>query len=282
MKKIVLQEMHFFLSIPAIIWQVVFLWLPLLLLACISFYSKSYGISLVHYWNICDISHFKVIFRSLLLASVNSFLCLAFAYPIAYFLAFRAHRAKDLLLFFLTLPFWVNFLLHVYSWFFVLERNGILNDILLRFHIINEPLYLANSLFAIGLVMFHSYLPFMVLPLYIIFEKLNYSLIESSADLGATVSQTFMRITFPLTLSGARIGFFLVFILSFGEFLIPTLMGGGKLFFVGTLISNYFLLDQNLAVGAAFTTLSGVVLSGALLIAFLMFEYVYYKTTRAQ
>ncbi|HJM68643.1 MAG TPA: ABC transporter permease [Candidatus Babeliales bacterium] len=280
MRKIIRQELNFFLSIPAMIWQVAFLWLPLAFLVVSSFYSKAYGFSYSHYLAVLDVTHFRVILRSLLLASVNSMLCLFFAYPIAYFLAFKVKRTKSLLLFLLTLPFWVNFLLHVYSWFFVLERNGILNKILLNLHIINQPLYLANSLFAIGLVMFQSYLPFMVLPLYTIFEKMNYTLIESSTDLGATPTQTFFRITFPLTLSGARIGVFLVFILSFGEFVIPTLMGGGKTLFVGTLISNYFLFDQNLALGSAFTCLSGVALGWALLAIFVLFKYVFYRVTR--
>ena len=281
MKKIIKHELNFFLSIPAMLWQVAFLWLPLAFLMISSMYSIAYGFSFTHYLTILDLTHFRVILRSLFLASINSMLCLFFAYPIAYFLAFKVKKSKAILLFLLTLPFWVNFLLHVYSWFFVLERNGILNTVLLKLHIINEPLYLANSLFAVGLVMFHTYLPFMVLPLYTIFEKLNYTLIESSTDLGATSSQTFFRITFPLTLVGARIGVFLVFILSFGEFVIPTLMGGGKMLFVGTLISSYFLLDQNVALGSAFTCLSGFMLGWALLMIFVLFRYIFYRATRA-
>lgn len=279
MKKAIKKELHFFFSIPALAWQILFLWLPMLVLLVASFYTTD-GFTIQHYNAVVNITHFRVIFRSIFLAFINAFLCMLFAYPIAYFLAFTVRRSKDFFLFLLTLPFWVNFLLHVYGWFFMLERNGLINKFLMGIGIIKTPLMLANSMFAIRLVMFHSYLPFMVLPLYMIFEKLRYSLLESSYDLGASFSQTFFRIIFPLTISGAQIGFLLVFILSFGEFIIPTLLGGGKTLFVGTLISNYFLLNHNIHLGAAFTTVSACSLAVALACIIAGFKYTYYRMTK--
>jgi spermidine/putrescine transport system permease protein len=270
----------FFLSIPAVAWQALFLWIPLFFMMCASFYVAGTGLTLKFYGQVVNIVHIRIILRSLFFACANSILCVAFAYPVAYFLVFKARKTKEIWVFFLMLPFFVNFLLHVYSWFFMLERNGILNTILSSLGIINEPLRLVNTTFAIMIVLFHAYLPFMVLPIYMVFEKLNYSLIEASHDLGATPTQTFSRITLPLTLSGARTGFFLVFILSFGEYVIPTLLGGGKTLFVGPMISHYFLISHNIGAGGAFTVLSALFLCWALVSVYIVFEYILYKITR--
>ena len=114
------------------------------------------------------------------------------------------------------------------------------------------------------IVMVYAYLPFLILPVYTALEKLDYRLLEASMDLGASNLQTFFKIILPITFKGARLGFFLVFVMSFGEFVIPTLMGGGKDMFVGTLIWQYFLTDQNMSLGSAFTTLTGAFLILAL------------------
>jgi ABC-type spermidine/putrescine transport system permease subunit I len=166
----------------------------------------------------------------------------------------------------------VNFLVHAYSWFFILERNGLLNKVLLSLHVISDPIHIINSLKAVAIVMFHAYLPYMILPLYIIFEKFDLRLIEASMDLGANRRETFWRVTFPLTLSGAKLGFFLVMGMSFGEYVIPQLMIGDKTFFVGTLISEYFILSRQFAVGSAFTCLSALVLFVLTLFVFIGFR----------
>jgi spermidine/putrescine transport system permease protein len=168
------------------------------------------------------------------------------------------------MLFFLTLPFWVNFLVQVYAWYFLLEYKGLINNFLLKLGIINEPLILASSLFAVFLVMVYCYLPFMIMPLYSMLEKIDPRLLEASSDLGATSWQTFYRITLPLSSPGIKTGFLLVLIPAFGEFVIPSLLGGSKYMLVGTLISYFFLVARNNAYGSAFTCLSGLALVGTL------------------
>ena len=114
----------------------------------------------------------------------------------------------------------------------------------------------------------------MILPLYVIFEKFDLRLIEASLDLGASKRETFWRVTFPLTLSGAKLGFFLVLGMSFGEYVVPQLLGGGKFFFVGTLISEYFIVSRDFSVGSAFTCLSAGIILAGMIICFGIFHFI--------
>jgi spermidine/putrescine transport system permease protein len=259
-----LYRLNYFLSFPALLWQVVFLWLPLMILIGASVYSRTHHFSLIFYKEILTAAHLRIILRSLSLAFFNACCCLVVSYPVAYFVAFHTRRWKNILVLLLTLPFWVNFLVHVYAWFFILERNGLVNSLLLSFGLIRTPLHLMNTLFSVALVMFQVYLPFMLLPLYVIFEKFDVRLIEASLDLGASWRQTFWQVMFPLTLSGARLGFFLVLGMSFGDYVTPQLLSGSKTLFVGTVISDYFILNRSFATGAAFMCVSALVLIGVM------------------
>jgi spermidine/putrescine transport system permease protein len=138
----------------------------------------------------------------------------------------------------------------------------------MKLGIISEPIHLLNSLFAVMIMMVYYYLPFMVLPIYSALERFNVSLIEASYDLGGTFFSTLRRILIPLTSRGIKAGFFLVYIPSFGEFVIPELMGGDKTMFVGTVVSQYILGEGTGSLGAAFTLLSGVVRIVSALILF--------------
>lgn len=276
-KQIFSEEFSFFIIVPAFLWQIMFLWAPILFILFLGFISQDGGnFTFVHYKAILNYTHLKVIFRSLFTASVNTFLSLLLAYPVAYFLVFRAKAWKNFLLFFLTLPLWVNFLIQVYSWFFLLEHHGIINQILIFIGLIKTPLHMVNNSFAIILVMLHVYLPFMIMPLYNALEKIDYNLIEASADLGASKWKTFIRITWPLSIPGVYLGFFLVFVMSFGEVAIPMLLGGNKKLYVGNLISEYFLGAKNIHRGSAFTFLSGLSLAFFLLCLY----YIINKTLR--
>lgn len=255
----------FAIGIPALVWQVIFFYIPLLFIVFSSIVQVSVrgefeGFTLRHIRLFLTPVYLKVIFSSLLLAFANALICFLIAYPLAYFLAFIGKRYKNLFLFLLIVPFWTNFLLHVYAWFFVLERHGFLNNILLSLGIIQAPIHFLNSLFAIMVMMVYYYLPFMVLPIYASLERFNFSLIEASLDLGASWFATFRRILLPLTLQGIRAGFFLVFIPSFGEFAIPELMGGDRKIFVGNVVSQYILSEGTGSLGAAFTLVSGIIL----------------------
>lgn len=266
------RQFPFFLSVPGLIWQVLFFFIPVLLVIGMSIAQVSgYGLTLEHYRTVFSITYISVILRSLVIAFITALLCLILAYPVCYYLAVHVRRAKNALLFFLILPFWTSALVQIYAWFFVLERHGLINTLLQRMHLIEQPIGLLNTQFAVYLVMIYCYLPFMIMPLYAQIEKLDRRLIEASADLGASSWQTFVRITLPLSLPGIQTGFFLVFVPSFGEVAIPSLVSGGKELFVGSLISQFFMTTDQSQLGAAFTVLSCI----ALVIAVALF-YAYF------
>jgi len=272
LKEKFLDNIPFFVSVPAILWQLLFLCLPILFIFYMAFSTGFFSFTFEYFRGILDWVHLRIIVRSLLVAMLNATLCLLVAYPVAYFLALKVKKMKNFLLFLLTLPAWVNFLIQVYSWFFVLERNGIINKFLLSTGIISDPLHMINNQFAISLVMFHIYLPFMIVPLYNILEKFDPQLIDASLDLGANRIVTFFRITFPLSLSGVYLGFFLVFVMTFGEVVIPMFLGGNKTLFVGTLISEYFFGARNMHTGAAFTLLSSMFMGATLLLLYILLK----------
>ena len=256
-------QLYFFMSTPALLWQVLFLCVPLISIIGISFIQiqqESLFLTLRNYIALFDPVYFYIIGRSTTLAFVNTLFCLICAYPVVYFIVFHVKRMKHLLLFLLVLPFWTSLLVQAYAWFFVLEKYGLINSILLKIGIVSQPLHLLNTSLATYLVMTYCYLPFMILPLYTGLEKIDRKLIEASLDLGAGPLQTFLRVTWPLSFSGIKTGFFLVFVPSFGEFVIPALLGGAKNFYIGSLIEQYFLVSRDVYTGAAFTCLSGLVL----------------------
>jgi spermidine/putrescine transport system permease protein len=264
-KKAIAENVSFIFSVPAVLWQILFLYIPLMLVVYTSFRqgfdAPWYVLSLSHYAAVFGMPYLFIIGRSALIAVGVTLLCLLCAYPVAYYLALKINRRwKNVLLFLLTLPFWTNFLIQIYSWVFVLDHNGLINTVLLKIGIIQEPLHIVNSMGAIFLVMLHYYLPFMIMPLYSILEKIEHDVLEASMDLGATQWQTFKRITLPLSLSGIKTGILLVFVPAFGEFVIPSLIGGSKYMLVGSLVSHYFLVARDNQLGAAFTVVSGVVL----------------------
>lgn len=259
------KEIPFAIGCPALIWQSLFFYLPILIMIVSSLFQLSeegefIGLTLQHFQSCWNAIHFSIIFKSIGISLLTAIICLLIAFPFAYFLAFRGGKYKTLLLFFLIVPFWTNFLLHVCAWFFVLERNGFLNNLLLSLHLIDQPIHFLNSFFSVMLMMTYHYLPFMVLPIYSSLEKFNLSLYEASADLGATWSQTLKTVLIPLTMPAIRLGFLLVYIPSFGEFAIPELLGGDRFYYAGNVVTHYMLGDQTAPLGSAFTVVGSCLL----------------------
>lgn len=270
-KQIFANQFAFFMTAPALIWHALFFVAPLSLIVFISFMTSdpvmhTMHATLHHYQSVLDFIHLKIIICSLIFALLTTLACLFIGYPIAYYLALKTERFRNILLFFLIIPFWSNILILIYAWFFILEKEGLLNKLLLHIGIISQPLSILNSLIAIGLVTFYCYLPFMILPIFSVLEKLDISLVEASLDLGASHWQTFFSVILPLSWSGIKTGFFLVFVISFGELIIPLLMGGDKYLFVGNAISHYVFNALDLAKGAAFTTISAAAVFVSLLV----------------
>jgi spermidine/putrescine transport system permease protein len=187
--------------------------------------------------------------NTLVLAPLGTVAALAVAYPLAYYLAVRASpRQRTALLVMVIVPFWTSILIRTYAWIFILGGRGI--PALLDFlgiadvRLINTPLAVL-----IGIV--YAYLPLMVFPIYVSLEKLDKRLLEASSDLGAPPLRTFLQVTLPLSVPGVATGCMLVFILLMGEFLIPALLGGGKVFFIGNALVDLFLQSRNWAYGSA-------------------------------
>ena len=255
-KNVFKSEKSFFFMAPALAWQISFCLLPLLFVIQLSFCVEPFrAVTFEYFAEVIKLSHFWVILRSMLLASVTAISCLLIAYPVAYYVALRApDRMRSALMFLAVLPFLTNLLVQVYAWFFILEKHGVINKFL--YFVGLDVGHLLNSQFSMYLVMFHVYLPFMIMPLYSTLEKINVRWIEASLDLGASYFQTICRVVLPLSIQGVKTGFFLVYVTSFGEYAIPSLIAGQKNYFVGSLIAEYFFIGKDWHVGAAFTCLS--------------------------
>ncbi len=192
-------------------------------------------------WLVEDNLYINAYLSSLWIAAVSTALTLAVAYPIAYGMARAPKRWQATLVMLVILPFWTSFLIRVYSWIGILKKEGLLNQFLMWVGIIDDPLTILNTQWAVYIGIVYSYLPFMVLPLYAALERLDHTLLEAAADLGSRPFRAFWQITFPLSLPGVVAGCFLVFIPVTGEFVIPDLLGGSDTLMIGkTLWSEFF------------------------------------------
>ncbi len=189
--------------------------------------------------------------NSLKISVISTVLCLLLGYPIAYGIVRSGPVAKKLLLFAIILPFWTSFLLRVYAWMGLLADKGTINNLLISIGLIDEPIRMLYTEFAVFIGIVYTYLPFMILPLYANMEKLDSSLNEAAADLGAGPITTFFRVTLPLTIPGIIAGSLLVFIPTTGEYVIPDLLGGGNVQLIGRLLYNEFTRNADWPVACA-------------------------------
>jgi len=187
--------------------------------------------------------------NTLTLAPVGTLICLLIAYPLAYFLALRTSpRWRTLLLILVIVPFWTSILIRSYAWIYLLGGQGIPS--LLNALGLGNP-RLINTPFAVLVGIVYGYLPLMVFPIYVALERLDKRLLEASSDLGSPPWRSFLQVTLPLSMPGVATGCMLVFILLMGEFLIPAMLGGGKVFFIGNALVDLFLQSRNWAFGSA-------------------------------
>ena len=206
--------------------------------------------------------------KSLQVAAISTALLFALGYPIAYGMA-RAPRAwQPMLVMAVVLPFWTSFLIRIYAWINILQRDGLLNDVLMRLHIIDAPAAWLSSDTAIYIGMVYSYLPFMVLPLYASLEKIDESLLEAASDLGCPSWKAFWLVTFPLSLPGVAAGALLSFIPIVGEFVIPDLLGGSESQMIGQTLWTEFFSNRDWPVASAIA----ITLLGLLLVPILFYE----------
>jgi putrescine transport system permease protein len=189
--------------------------------------------------------------NSILTAGISTVLCLLIGYPMAYGIARSPPAWRNLLLLLVMLPFWTSFLLRVYAWIGILKNNGVINNFLMWTGLIDEPIVMLQTNFAVYIGIVYSYLPFMVLPLYTAIEKLDLTLLEAAADLGCRPVKAFFRITVPLTRSGIIAGCMLVFIPAVGEFVIPALLGGPDTLMIGRVLWEEFFNNRDWPIASA-------------------------------
>lgn len=198
-----------------------------------------------------DSLYIKAYLSSIKIAFGSTIFALLLGYPMAYYIARSPEPKRSLLLLLVILPFWTSFLLRVYAWIGILKGNGLFNNLLISIGIINEPLVIMQTDIAVYIGIVYTYLPFMILPLYANLVKLDDTLLEASADLGAGPITTFLRITIPLSLPGIIAGCMLVFIPAIGEFVIPALLGGPDTLMIGKVLWSEFFNNRDWPVASA-------------------------------
>jgi spermidine/putrescine transport system permease protein len=216
--------------------------------------------TLENYARLFDPLYLAILGRSLLYAVISTSLCLSLGFPLAMFIS-RSGNRKNFYLALVIVPFWTSFLVRTYAWMFLLRDTGLINTALMATGLIREPLTLLYTPFAVIVGLVYGYLPFMVLPIYATLERMDRSLAEAAADLGARPFDTLLRVIVPLTAPGIRAGSAIVFIASFGAYLTPDLLGGGKTIMIGNLVQNQFTAARDWPFGAALSlVLTGVML----------------------
>lgn len=258
------------ISIPYF-WLLLFLLLPMLIVLEISFSEARIGIPpyepllqfvenryveiKLNFGNygylFTDDIYVSAYFNSVKVAFFSTILCLLIGYPMAYGIARSEPGQRTVLLMMVIMPFWTSFLIRIYAWIGILKENGIFNNLLLAIGVIHQPLAILNTPTAVYIGMVYGYLPFMILPLYTNLEKLDGSLLEAAADLGARPWKTFLTVTLPLSMPGVLAGSLLVFIPACGEYVIPSLLGGPNTYMIGTQIAGEFFLNHDWPVASA-------------------------------
>lgn len=240
---------------PGALWLGLFFVLPMLLMLGASVMPRGIyggvepGFTLEHYRRFLDPLYLQVLGRTVGWSILATAACLLLGYPVAWVIARSRHR--NLLLFLVVLPFWTSFLVRTFALIFLLRDTGLINSILLRLGLIQEPLALLYTPFAVLLGLVYGFLPFMVLPIYASLEKLDRSLEEAAEVLGARPTARFFKVTLPLSLPGVVAGCLLVFVPALGSFITSDLLGGAKQVMIGNLVQNQFTVARNWPFGSA-------------------------------
>ena len=233
-------------AVPYVVWMAIFVVAPIIIMVVYAFSNTDGGFTLD---NFVQMGGYAAVFgRSFKLALIATAICLLIGYPVSYFLSREGASFQKIAMVLIMLPMWMNFLLRTYSWMTILENNGLLNQLFQKLGIIAlynsvtgssvEYFSMMNTQGAVVLGMVYNYLPFMILPIYSVIVKLDYSLLEAARDLGARPLHAFFTVTVPLTLSGLMAGCVLVFIPSTGLFFLNDLLGGSKTMLAGNLIQS--------------------------------------------
>ena len=198
--------------------------------------------------------------KSIKIAFISTVICLFIGYPMAYGIARAKPRTRNILLMLVILPFWTSFLLRVYAWIGLLGKNGLVNNLLLKIGLIESPVQFLYTDAAVYLGIVYTYIPFMILPLYVSLQKMDRDLRDAAADLGATPWHSFIDITLPLSMPGIIAGCMLVFIPAIGEYVIPSLLGGMDSLMIGRTLFDEFFINRDWPLASAVATVLLIIL----------------------
>lgn len=236
------------LSAPYLFWSVFFIIIPLCMIFYYGFTDKTGAFTLENITAIATAEHSKALWLSLLLSMISTLICFVLAYPLAMILSNMQVNQNSFLVVVFILPMWMNFLLRTLAWQTLLEKTGVINNILSFLHL--PALNIINTPYAIILGMVYNFLPFMVLPVYNALVKIDRNVINAAKDLGANPAQVFIKIIFPLSLPGVISGITMVFIPALTTFVISTLLGGSKILLIGNVIEQEFTQAGNWYLGS--------------------------------
>ena len=252
------------LAWPYIVWAALMLVLPMALIAAYSFMEQgnsiiSFSFTLEHYAKFfTDQDFLLILWRSLVIAVKTTIICFFLGYPAAYFIARSKEKTQNILILCVTIPMWINMLVRTYAWIGLLSEGGLIQQILSIFGLGYQELLYTEGAVLLGMV--YNFLPFMILQIQTSLSKMDHSLVEASADLGANPVQTFRRVTFPLSLPGVINGITLVFLPAVSSFFIPKLLGGGQYFLIGNMIENQFITVGEWNFGSAISMIMAVIM----------------------
>ena len=241
---------------PGGLWLVAFFLVPLLIMLVYSLMPRGIyggvdpGFTLEHYTRFFDPLYLQVLQRTFVWSIACTVICLFLGYPVAYVIA-RSRRWRTLLVFLVVLPFWTSFLVRTFAMIFLMRDTGLINSWMMKLGLIEEPLTILYTPFAVMAGLVYGFLPFMILPIYASLEKLDGSLLEAAEVLGAKPAARFRRVTLPLSMPGVVAGSLLVFVPALGSFLTSDLLGGAKQVMIGNLVQNQFSAARNWPFGSA-------------------------------
>lgn len=236
------------LQAPYLFWSIMFIIIPLCMIFYYGFTDKTGAFTIENITAIATAEHAKALWLSMLLSLVSTLLCLVIAYPLAMILSGMNVSQNSFIVVIFILPMWMNFLLRTLAWQTLLEKTGVINNILRFLHL--PALNIINTPTAIILGMVYNFLPFMVLPIYNSLVKIDGNVVNAAKDLGANQVQTFMRIVLPLSIPGVISGITMVFVPALTTFVISTLLGGSKILLIGNVIEQEFTRAGNWYLGS--------------------------------
>lgn len=249
------------ISYPYIIWMILFIIVPLVLVLGYSLTIRTedgLSFTLEHYKRFMEPIYLNVFLRSVYLALICTLLCLVLGYPMAMILNGKDLKRRNVLILLFVIPMWMNFLLRTYAWMTLLERRGLINTFLNLLGLPSMNLLYNNSAVVLGMI--YNFLPFMVLPIYSVLNKIDRSVIEAAEDLGANAFTVFRKIIFPLSLPGVISGITMVFMPAVTTFVISRLLGGGQFTLIGNLIEQQFLFVGDWHFGSAISMIMMVII----------------------